>query len=59
VIDNSSARVIARVGRDGRIGDVYRQAGAMTFIAEIAPDPATGYYISAPQAMAAWRNRQH
>jgi hypothetical protein len=38
--------------------DAYRQAGATTFIAEIAPDPTTGYDLSALQEMLAWRERQ-
>jgi hypothetical protein len=38
--------------------DAYRQAGATTFIAEIAPDPTTGYDFSALEEMLAWRDRQ-
>jgi hypothetical protein len=32
--------------------------GATTFIAEIAPDPTTGYDFSSLEEMLAWRDRQ-
>ncbi|OBJ21152.1 LLM class F420-dependent oxidoreductase [Mycobacterium colombiense] len=38
--------------------DAYRQAGASTFIAEIAPDPTTGYDLSVLNEMVDWRDRQ-
>lgn len=39
--------------------DAYRQGGASTFIAEIAPDPTTGYDLSVMEEMVAWRDREH
>jgi hypothetical protein len=68
----ASARVdelAAAAGRDGndiersvhRFGaesaDAYHQAGATTFITEIAPDPTTGYDFGTMEEMMAWRDR--
>ena len=61
----------AAAGRDGNdiersvhwfgveSADAYRDAGASTFIAEIAPDPTTGYDLSALKELVAWRDHQH
>jgi probable F420-dependent oxidoreductase len=61
----------AAAGRDGNdiersvhwsgieSADAYHRAGASTFIAEIAPDPTTGYDLSPLKEMVAWRDRQH
>ena len=61
----------ADAGRDGQeiersvhwfgveSADAYRRAGASTFIAEIAPDPVTGYDLGALEEMVQWRDRQH
>ena len=38
--------------------EAYHAAGATTFIAEVAPDPTTGYDLSALKEMLAWRDRR-
>jgi hypothetical protein len=39
--------------------DAYRAAGATTFVAEIAPDPTTGYDFRDLEEMLAWRDRPY
>jgi probable F420-dependent oxidoreductase len=60
----------ASAGRDGKdiersvhwfgveSAEAYYAAGATTFIAEVAPDPVTGYDFSALEEMLTWRDRQ-